>query len=111
MRFRNTGDVYRYFEFLAADYQAFLEAESKGRFRIVCGSRAGLRLARYLMRFTGEARYGHWIEKLVYNGIGSALPLLPGGSNFYYPEYNVKGGRKQYNQFKWPFRRLASGSG
>jgi hypothetical protein len=32
LRFRNTGDVYRYFEFQAADYQAFLRAESKGRF-------------------------------------------------------------------------------
>ena len=32
LRFRNTGDVYRYFEFPGADYQAFLSAESKGRF-------------------------------------------------------------------------------
>ena len=32
LRFRNTGDVYRYFEFTAADYQAFLTSESKGRF-------------------------------------------------------------------------------
>ena len=32
LRFRNTGDVYRYFDFPAANYQAFLSAESKGRF-------------------------------------------------------------------------------
>ena len=32
LRFRKTGDVYRYFEFSPADYQALLEAESKGRF-------------------------------------------------------------------------------
>ena len=32
LRFRNTGDVYRYFDFPAANYQAFLGAESKGRF-------------------------------------------------------------------------------
>ena len=32
LRFRNTGDVYRYFEFPAVDYQAFLSAESRGRF-------------------------------------------------------------------------------
>jgi hypothetical protein len=32
LRFRNTGDVYRYFKFPALDYQAFLSAESKGRF-------------------------------------------------------------------------------
>ena len=32
LRFRKTGDVYRYFEFQAADYQALLDAESRGRF-------------------------------------------------------------------------------
>jgi len=32
LRFRNTGEVYRCFEFTAADNQAFLSAESKGRF-------------------------------------------------------------------------------
>jgi hypothetical protein len=32
LRFRKTGDVYRYFEFPAADYQAFLDAQSRGRF-------------------------------------------------------------------------------
>ena len=32
LRFRHTGEVYRYFEFPAAQYQAFLGAESKGRY-------------------------------------------------------------------------------
>jgi hypothetical protein len=32
LRFRSTGDVYRYFEFPAAAYQAFLSADSRGRF-------------------------------------------------------------------------------
>lgn len=32
LRFRKTGDVYRYLEFPAAEYQAFLDADSKGRF-------------------------------------------------------------------------------
>ena len=32
LRFRNTGDVYRYFDFPAADHQAFLSAESRGRY-------------------------------------------------------------------------------
>ena len=32
LRFRHTGDVYRYFDFPVADYQAFLSAESRGRF-------------------------------------------------------------------------------
>lgn len=32
LRFRKTGDVYRYFEFPAAEHQAFLDADSHGRF-------------------------------------------------------------------------------
>ena len=32
LRFRNTGDVYRYFEFRAEDFQAFLRTGSRGRF-------------------------------------------------------------------------------
>jgi hypothetical protein len=32
LRFRNTGHVYRYFDFPAADHQSFLRAESRGRF-------------------------------------------------------------------------------
>ena len=32
VRFRNTGAVYRYFDFPPADYQTFLSAASKGRF-------------------------------------------------------------------------------
>jgi len=32
LRFRKTGDVYRYFEFPVTEYQNFLDAESRGRF-------------------------------------------------------------------------------
>jgi hypothetical protein len=32
LRFRKTGDVYRYFGFPVTEYQVFLDAESRGRF-------------------------------------------------------------------------------
>jgi DUF1680 family protein len=64
---------------------------------IVCGSWAGFKLARYLMRFTGEAKYGDWIERLLYNGVGAALPLQGNGRNFYYADYRVGGGMKVFN--------------
>jgi DUF1680 family protein len=64
---------------------------------IVCGSWAGFKMARYLMRFTGEAKYGDWIERLFYNGVGAALPLTGRGRNFYYGDYRVGGGMKVYN--------------
>jgi hypothetical protein len=38
------------------------------------------------MKFTGEARYGDWIERLVYNGIGAALPITGNGKHFYYAD-------------------------
>jgi DUF1680 family protein len=63
-------------------------------FETLCGSWAGFKLSRYLMEFTGEARYGDWIERLFYNGAGAALPLRPGGRNFYYSDYRTSGGIK-----------------
>jgi hypothetical protein len=65
-------------------------------FETVCGSWAGFKLARYLMRFTGDARYGDWIERLFYNGVGAALPLTGRGRNFYYSDYRSTGGMKVY---------------
>ena len=65
-------------------------------FETVCGSWAGFKLSRYLMRFTGEARYGDWVERLLYNGVGAALPLAGRGRNFYYSDYRSAGGMKVY---------------
>jgi uncharacterized protein len=72
-----------------------LEARNAS-FETVCGSWAGFKMARYLQRFTGEARYGDWIERLLYNGVGAALPITTGGRHFYYSDYRVTGGMKVY---------------
>jgi DUF1680 family protein len=61
-----------------------------------CCSWAAFKMARYLMTYTGEARYGDWIERLVANGIGAALPITGNGKNFYYADYRVSGGLKYY---------------
>jgi DUF1680 family protein len=73
----------------------------RNTFETVCGSWAGFKLSRYLISFTGEAFYGDWIEKLVYNAIGATLPLRPDGSTFYYSDYTLAGGQKAYNDIKW----------
>ncbi len=72
-------------------------------FETPCGAWAGFKLARYLMMFTGQARYGDWIEKLVYNGLGVALPMAGRGDTFYFSDYRMGGGRKYYHQDgRWP---------
>lgn len=75
-------------------------------FEVPCGSWAGFKLSRYLLTFTGQARYGEWIERLLYNAIGSALPMndnhIRRGRTFYYGDYRITGGRKKYHPFSFP---------
>jgi DUF1680 family protein len=69
---------------------------------IPCGSWAAIKLSRYLMRFTGEARHGGWIETLVYNAMAPALPTEPDGRTYYYGDYRISSGLKQYYWHEWP---------
>jgi DUF1680 family protein len=64
---------------------------------IGCGSWSGFKLSRHLIRASGEARYGDWAERLLYNGVGAMLPLQGRGLNFYYADYRIGGGMKVYN--------------
>jgi DUF1680 family protein len=65
-----------------------LETEAN-TFETPCGSWAVFKLGRYLIQFTGEAKFGDWIERLLYNGIGAALPMGAGGKTFYYADYRL----------------------
>jgi hypothetical protein len=71
-------------------------------FETPCGSWAGFKLGKYLMQFTGEARYGDWIEKVAYNCIGATLPMSGRGRTFYYSSYKLGGGRKVYAGSTFP---------
>jgi uncharacterized protein len=73
-----------------------------GHAEIPCGTWAAFKLCRYLMSFTGEARFGDWIETLLYNGIGAALPTEPDGRTYYYGDYRLSGGIKQHYWHAWP---------
>jgi len=71
-------------------------------FETGCGSWAIFKLSRYLMSFTGQAKYGDWVEKMFYNGIGAGLPMQSDGHTFYYSDYRVGGGTKVYREDqKW----------
>jgi len=65
-----------------------LEREAN-TFETPCGAWAVFKLGRYLIEFTGEAKYGDWMEKLLYNGIGAALPMGSAGKTFYYSDYQL----------------------
>ena len=63
-------------------------------FETSCGSWAGFKLSRYLQTFTGEARYGDWIERLVYNGVGAMIPMNADGMIQYGSKYHLHGAQK-----------------
>ena len=46
------------------------------------------------MELTGEARYGSWAEKLLYNGCGGQPPITQDGKVMYYADYFINGGLK-----------------
>ncbi len=67
-------------------------------FECPCCSWAGFKLSKYLMMYTGEARYGDWIERLFYNGIGAALPIKDRGTHMYYMDYHLGSDLKYYSR-------------
>jgi DUF1680 family protein len=67
-------------------------------FEAPCCTWASFKLAKYLMTYTGESRYGDWIEKLLYNAIGAALPITERGKHFYYANYHLGSGMKIYSR-------------
>lgn len=70
-------------------------------FETPCGAYANTKLARYLLRFTGDARYGDGLERDLYNTIlGTKKPNDDGD----YPYYSTYGAcaHKEFYQKKWP---------
>ena len=64
-------------------------------FEVACASWGAFKLVRYLTEFTGSARYGYWSERIIYNGIGAALPMENDGNVMYYANYNIAGAVKE----------------
>ena len=78
-------------------------AGNHGRsFETPCGTWAVFKLCDYLLQFTGEARFGDWMERALYNGILAALPMTGHGTTFYYADYRISGASKQYYNAAWP---------
>jgi len=70
-------------------------ANTHASFETPCGSYAHFKLTRYLLRVTRDARYGDSMERVMYNTVLGAKPLMADGRTFYYSDYNFQG-RKVY---------------
>lgn len=70
-------------------------------FETQCGSWAAFKLCKYLITLTGDGRYGDWVEKLIYNGVGADIPISPDGRILYYSDYNTHGGSKKNHYRSW----------
>jgi uncharacterized protein len=70
-------------------------------FETPCGSYAHFKLTRYLLRVTRDSRYGDSMERVMYNTILGAKPLLADGRTFYYSDYNFNAS-KFYKPDRWP---------
>lgn len=69
-------------------------------FETPCGSYAHFKLTRYLLRATGDSRFGDSMERVMYNSVLGALPLQADGRNFYYSDYNFDA-RRVYKVARW----------
>lgn len=65
-----------------------------GSCEVSCCSWAVFKICHYLLQLTGEARFGDWAEKLLYNGCGGQLPITREGKVMYYADYFLNGGFK-----------------
>lgn len=70
-------------------------------FETPCGAYGHFKIVRYLMRITGDSRYGDSMEKVLYNTILGAFPILPSGFSFYYSDYNNHADKVYYPE-QWP---------
>lgn len=70
-------------------------------FETPCGSYAAIKLARYLLCATGDARYGDGLERVLMNGVLAAKEPDPAGDSPYYSTYSADA-HKVYYPKRWP---------
>ena len=58
-------------------------------FETPCGAYGHFKITRYLLRVTKDSRYGDSMERVLYNTIAGATPILADGTSFYYSDYTT----------------------
>jgi len=81
-----------------------------GNCEISCCAWAVFKLCNYLLRQTGDAKYGVWAEQMLYNCTGGQPDIKPNGELLYYASYYADGATKATigrrlgatgNNFQW----------
>ena len=70
-------------------------------FETPCGAYGHFKIARYLLTVTGDPKYGDSMERVLYNTVLGAKPVLADGTAFYYSDFSMSG-HKSYGRDKWP---------
>ncbi|MGO8759209.1 MAG: beta-L-arabinofuranosidase domain-containing protein [Terracidiphilus sp.] len=76
-------------------------ASTADHFETPCGSYAAIKLARYLLCATGDARYGDGLERVLFNGVLAVKEPDADGDYPYYSTYGSHAGKVFYPK-KWP---------
>ena len=71
---------------------------TRNHFETPCCFYAHAKLARYLMGFTGDARYGDGLERVLLNTILGALDPDDDGGYFYYSDYQARARKGYYHR-------------
>lgn len=88
---RGSGIVYKNFA-----GGAVARSDAWGSCEVSCCSWAVFKLCNYLLKLTGDARYGAWAEKLLINGTLGQPPITEKGQVLYYASYFLDGAIKSY---------------
>ena len=95
------GGRMRLFKSRVGDGLAKSLTSTHSSFETPCGAYGHFKIARYLMRVTGDSKYGDSMETVLYNTILGARPIRPDGVSFYYSDYNMDAVKSDYEE-KWP---------
>ena len=69
-------------------------SDAWGSCEVSCCAWAVFKFCNYLLQYTGDAKYGDWVEKMLYNGTGGQIPIEPNGKVMYYANYFLDGAVK-----------------
>jgi len=74
---------------------------TRSSFETCCGAYGQFKITRYLLQITQDSRYGDSMERVLYNTIAGATPILEDGTTFYYADYSDAAKKVHYRD-KWP---------